>query len=359
MSRKNGIPWVVLALLLVSGGAAAQPASEVSDRVWYSTDLAGEFYVGPHLGVGFIGDTDLFCDCDTDSNDFLFLGGRFGYYFTDHFAAEATGQWFNPDEFGEYWELMLGGLWNFTPRIPGWNTFVSFGGGAFREDVFDGRGTPLAYVGFGSEYRFNKPVGMRLELKGVYNFDGTLTDEFGDFETDSHTDVQASIGVLFHFGGKPGPVIVAPAPVATPPPPAAPAPAAPVPPPPPAPAEPAVPAPAPAPPAVRPPPAAPAPTTDEIEFDRGRARLTNIAKARLDAVALRLRENPRATVVITGHPDGETGAGRERLAQMRADNARQYLIDRHGIDSSRIRTRIDLTDASRRGQAVVVVTFAP
>ena len=86
----------------------------------------------------------------------------------------------------------------------------------------------------------------------------------------------------------------------------------------------------------------------------------HIAKARLDAVALRLRENPRATVVITGYPDdGTTSARRESLARQRAENAKAYLVDRHSIEASRITTETDLIDTSHRGQAVIVVTFNP
>lgn len=138
---------------------------------------------------------------------------------------------------------------------------------------------------------------------------------------------------------------------------APPAPPAPIAPPPPAPAAaPPAPMPPPAPPVVAPPPP-PAPTTDAVDFDRGSAHITNVAKARLDAVALRLRENPRATVVVTGSPDDGTGPRRESLASQRADGAKAYLVDRHGIDSSRIKTATDLTDAANRGKAVVVVKF--
>ena len=41
------------------------------------------------------------------------------------------------------------------------------------------------------------------------------------------------------------------------------------------------------------------------------------------------------------------------------ENAKAYLIDRHGIDASRITTQTDLTDTAHRGQAVIVVTFNP
>jgi outer membrane protein OmpA-like peptidoglycan-associated protein len=162
---------------------------------------------------------------------------------------------------------------------------------------------------------------------------------------------QIILSALFNFSYT-VPVVIAP-------PPAPPAPAAPPPPPPAPPEAPPAPMPPPAPPVVAAPPP-PAPTTDTIDFDRGSARISNIAKARLDTVAIRLRENPRATVVITGSPDDGTAVSRrESLARQRAENARAYLIDRHAIDSSRITTATDLTDTTNRGKAVIVVRFNP
>lgn len=340
--------WGVLAagvvLSLAAARVTAQPATEVSDRIPQSAALAGETYIGPHIGMTFFGHKDVFCRCDVDGNDFLFLGGRFGHFFTDNLAVEATGQFTRPDRVGSYWEFTLGALWDFTPRVPGWNTYVGFGGGASRPvPYFRGKGVPLAYAAFGSEYRFSKLVGMRLELKGQYNFRTTLSDEFGPFDQAGRLDVQPNIGVLFHFGGRAQPAVVTPpAPVAPPAPPAPPA-------------APVTPEPAPAPPVATAPPREP--TTDTIDFDRGKARLTNIAKARLDAVALRLRDNPRATVEVIGYPDAIGGARGESLARQRAENAKQYLVERHGIDASRISTRTDLSNASKRGKADIVVTF--
>jgi outer membrane protein OmpA-like peptidoglycan-associated protein len=96
-------------------------------------------------------------------------------------------------------------------------------------------------------------------------------------------------------------------------------------------------APAPAP----PPPPRPAPrsTTDEIFFDGKSARLTNIAKAVLDGVALRMKNDLNATAVVTGFTDntGNDKANLE-LGQKRAEAAKQYLVTRHGIDPSRITT---------------------
>jgi outer membrane protein OmpA-like peptidoglycan-associated protein len=96
-------------------------------------------------------------------------------------------------------------------------------------------------------------------------------------------------------------------------------------------------APAPAP----PPPPRPAPksTTDEIFFDGKSARLTNIAKAVLDGVALRMKNDLNATAVVTGYTDNTgTDKANLELGQKRADAAKEYLVTRHGIDPSRIST---------------------
>jgi len=127
-------------------------------------------------------------------------------------------------------------------------------------------------------------------------------------------------------------------------------------------------------PAVEAPPAAPpAPqtktTTDTIGFDRGGSRLTNIAKAILDGVALRMKNDLNSTAVITGYSDN---AGSEdanlKISAQRADAAKAYLVERHGIDAARIRTAgrgsadsvgDNATEEGRakNRRAVIVVTF--
>jgi outer membrane protein OmpA-like peptidoglycan-associated protein len=115
-------------------------------------------------------------------------------------------------------------------------------------------------------------------------------------------------------------------------------------PPPPAPAPVPVPPPAPTPapvPPPEPPVAAPrAPQeirTDEIHFEPGSARLTNIAKAILDEVALRMKQEPTATALVIGYTDDRENAGPNRdLDRRRAEAVRDYLVTRHGIDPSRI-----------------------
>lgn len=117
-----------------------------------------------------------------------------------------------------------------------------------------------------------------------------------------------------------------------PPPPAPPAPVV-VPPPPPAP----TPVPAPEPPPVAPPPAPRELRTDEIHFESGSARLTNIAKAILDDVALRMKQEPTSTAVVIGYTDNQEKTGPNNdLDRRRAEAVRDYLVSRHGIDPSRI-----------------------
>ena len=117
--------------------------------------------------------------------------------------------------------------------------------------------------------------------------------------------------------------------------------AAPMPPPPPPPIAPPPPPPAPvAPP--EPPPVAPPhqPTelrSDEIHFEPGSARLTNIAKAILDDVGLRMKQEPTSTASVIGYTDSREAKGKNAdLDRRRAEAVRDYLVSRHAIDASRI-----------------------
>ncbi len=117
------------------------------------------------------------------------------------------------------------------------------------------------------------------------------------------------------------------------PPPAAPTPVPPPPPPPPAPA----PVPPPEAPPVTPPRVPTEIRTDEIHFEVGSARLTNIAKAILDDVALRMKQEPTSTAIVIGYTDDREATGPNAdLDRRRAEAVRDYLVSRHGIDPSRI-----------------------
>jgi len=76
-------------------------------------------------------------------------------------------------------------------------------------------------------------------------------------------------------------------------------------------------------------------------------RVDNTAKAILDDVASKLKNDPNAKIVIVGYADGEKapmeGTGKNRhpmnLAAQRAVNAKAYLVQQQGIDPSRVEVR--------------------
>lgn len=76
-------------------------------------------------------------------------------------------------------------------------------------------------------------------------------------------------------------------------------------------------------------------TTDTVQFDSGSSRLSNIAKAVLDQVALRMKSEPTATAAISGYTDGREKKA-DALSLARAEACRKYLVTRHGLDASRI-----------------------
>jgi Outer membrane protein and related peptidoglycan-associated (lipo)proteins len=76
---------------------------------------------------------------------------------------------------------------------------------------------------------------------------------------------------------------------------------------------------------------------DEIHFEVGSARLSNIAKAILDDVALRMKQEPASTAIVIGFNDDKENTGPNKdLDRRRAEAVRDYLVSRHGIDPARI-----------------------
>lgn len=73
-------------------------------------------------------------------------------------------------------------------------------------------------------------------------------------------------------------------------------------------------------------------------FDTG-ARLNNICKARLDEVALKMKQDPALKAQVIGYTDNSgSDTANQRLSEQRAEAVKQYLVQRHGIDASRITT---------------------
>jgi hypothetical protein len=88
---------------------------------------------------------------------------------------------------------------------------------------------------------------------------------------------------------------------------------------------------------VKPPPAVyPMVPCGPIFFPFNSARINNEHKACLDDIALRLQQDPRASVVIDGHRDSSERVG---ISLTRANNARDYLVNEKGVDAARITVR--------------------
>jgi len=202
------------------------------------------------------------------------------------------------------------------------------GDDAFFEDYYDLTTGGRIWFGAESEWAFN--FALRTDLAQLDSID-------------EHCPLGGLIGLTYFprlFQRE-----VPPAPEPPPPPPA------PEPPPPP-PVEP----PAPPPPPPPPPPAPPERMEVTCDFTSGSARLSNICKAKLDEVALRMKQDSDSNAQVTGYADGSSGSqsSNQRLADQRAAAVKNYLVTRHGIDPSRITTEGQVTDST---SARVVLTI--
>jgi len=70
-------------------------------------------------------------------------------------------------------------------------------------------------------------------------------------------------------------------------------------------------------------------------FPRNLERINNVDKACLDDVASRLRQDPRARVVVVGYADSKERYP-EVIARKRAEAIKNYLVKERGVDEARI-----------------------
>ena len=69
-----------------------------------------------------------------------------------------------------------------------------------------------------------------------------------------------------------------------------------------------------------------------MNFTPGSARLSNIAKAKLDEVALRMKQDPELRAQVLGYTDASgSPEGNQRISEQRAQAVKNYLVTRHGI----------------------------
>ncbi len=83
----------------------------------------------------------------------------------------------------------------------------------------------------------------------------------------------------------------------------------------------------------KPPPISPC---GPIFFPFNSARINNEHKACLDEIALRMQQDPRASLVVDGHRDSSERVG---ISLTRGNNARDYLVNEKGVDTARITVR--------------------
>lgn len=79
---------------------------------------------------------------------------------------------------------------------------------------------------------------------------------------------------------------------------------------------------------------------EKIVIQIDRTRPDNVAKAKLDEIAVKMQQNAQLRALITGHTDDQgSEANNVKAGQMRADAAQKYLVEEHQIAESRIETR--------------------
>lgn len=78
----------------------------------------------------------------------------------------------------------------------------------------------------------------------------------------------------------------------------------------------------------------------DITFDEKRATIRPAARATLDRLAVLIKTRDPATVAIEGHTDSKgPDAVNQRLSVARASAVRDYLVDVHAVDGTRLTVR--------------------
>jgi outer membrane protein OmpA-like peptidoglycan-associated protein len=307
LSAQQGTAWVVGEL----GGTAWRSATNLQDEIHYG------------LGVGHWYTDRWGLDLRTLRND-LKLNS-------------------NPSNIptGKETHFLVSGLFNFRPGAENWYPYLAAGVGETNLDApYSGQSS--------SASRFNYHAGSGLMGKPVEHvlLDVGVKAVRVNLPLSSHrTEVLATIGLGYTWGGgqvaAPAPaIIIAEPPKPAPAPEPKPEPVAPPPPPPPPP----VPEPAkvvvlPAPPPPPPPPAKIVLDEAVLHFANGKAELGADAKAAIQKVAAGLKSYPGDySLVVSGHTSSQGGkALNKSLSKQRADAVAKVLVD-SGIPASRIST---------------------
>lgn len=335
-------------------------ATIVSATVAFGAVKDGSFSATPLIG-GYVyeGGQDL------DAS--LVLGARLGYNFTKIFGVEALYDYVTPTDAtdGPLTNISMHrfgaqALYHFFPD----NIFVPYLAAGYSGLKLEGNGVDTRTHG-----AFDYGVGAKYFLSDDFAIRGDVRHIIRRDNSDTINNLEFTLGAYFQFGSV-APAVKSVTPAQTPPPEPVKVVAAPVPAPEP------VPAPAPAPivvaPIVVPPadsdgdgvidsldkcPGTPAgvavdavgcavepakkscdkPSVIAVIFDVNKADVKAKYNDELDKLGSFLKEFPNSKGVIEGHTDADgSAAANLKLSQARAENVRSYIVNKFGIDASRI-----------------------
>lgn len=80
--------------------------------------------------------------------------------------------------------------------------------------------------------------------------------------------------------------------------------------------------------------------TLHLGFDTAKDAVKTFNKAEVDEFLAKVAKFPKATVLFEGHTDSVGGAAmNQKLSERRAANVKKYIMEKHGVDGSRITTK--------------------
>jgi len=182
-----------LGLAWITGVAAVVPT--LADQ-----GAKGDLEIGPYVGYGFPDDYS-----GLNPKDDLLYGLRVGYFFTSRWSYEGSYQMFSsetdPPSPASSQDLDIESvranmLFNFRPGTS-IRPFVTFGAGLEIIDAESFEQDDLgANVGAGVRCFFTERFGLRLDGRYVWT-------DVGDVVDDPQSNVEATLGLLWSFGGGP------------------------------------------------------------------------------------------------------------------------------------------------------------
>jgi OOP family OmpA-OmpF porin len=296
---------------------------------------AGSVEVNPFVGYNFFQNSQ-------NLKNAPIYGGRLGYNFTKYFGFEVAGEFirtnvddtgktdFTEGQFGhpmdrvDFYSYHIDAVLHLIPDGI-FNPFIvaGFGGAHYSPSISNGGDMAAFNVGIGTKIWLTDNIALRFDVQDYM---------VGEIFQETYHNIGVTAGLVFAFGGKAKPEPVAkaeplPEPVVDPVPEPEPVVVAPPPPPP-------------------PPPPAPMPViiekgrqTLDVKFDFDKSIIKGAYNDDIDNLSGVMKDYPDLKVVIEGHTDSVgTNAYNINLSRERAAAVKNYMVEKNGIDSSRIAT---------------------